>query len=256
MKARTLAAVAAPLFWNNWLLPRLRLDRRGRTAANVVAATGYALVFEGRPHWTSARGLRCGATCAGIVAAGYAVALLIPPIRRGLGDSGDRAPDVSTAEWVAVHITFGTVYAEELVFRATLDPLLDREFGTAAGGVAGATVFGLWHLHPARAARDNVWGAVAFTTVVGLIFGALNRRTGSAAAPALLHWAVNAGGAVLSRRARVDRLTAAREPRCGPDDRAVGEVAETLGGKAIRGRARVIGADPGRDRPEDGTLRR
>ncbi|MGW5388056.1 CPBP family intramembrane glutamic endopeptidase [Nocardia sp. NPDC003963] len=200
MKARIPVAVAAPLLWNNWLLPRLALDRRGRTAANMVAATGYALAFDGRPNWISGRGLRYGVACAGVVAAGCAAALLVPPVRRALGDSADRAPDVSTAEWVAVHIPLGTVYTEELIFRGTLDPLLDREFGCRVGALAGASVFGLWHIHPARAAGDNIVGTVAFTGISGLLFGALRRYTGSATAPALLHWAVNAGGAVLSRR--------------------------------------------------------
>ncbi|WP_063062838.1 CPBP family intramembrane glutamic endopeptidase [Nocardia sienata] len=203
MKARILAAVTAPVLWNNWLLPRLALDRRGRTVANTVAATCYGFVFDGRPNWFSERGIRWGIGCAGVVAAGCTAALLIPPVRRILGDANDRAPDVGTVEWVAVHIPLGTVYAEEMIFRATLDPLLDRAFGAKAGAVAGAAVFGLWHIHPARAAGDNVWATVGFTGVSGLIFGVLARHTGSATAPALLHWAVNAGGVVLSRRRRV-----------------------------------------------------
>ncbi|WP_229718880.1 CPBP family intramembrane glutamic endopeptidase [Nocardia jinanensis] len=193
--------MTAPLLWNNWLLPRLALDRRGRTVANTAAATGYALMFDGRPNWISGRGLRYGIGCAGVVAAGYAAALLIPPVRRTLGGSNDRAADVSTVEWVAVHILLGTVYTEELIFRGTLDPLLDSELGSKAGSVAGAAVFGLWHVHPARAAGDNIWATVGFTGVSGLLFSALDRHTGSATAPALLHWSVNAGGAVLSRLA-------------------------------------------------------
>ncbi|MGW1743343.1 CPBP family intramembrane glutamic endopeptidase [Nocardia sp. NPDC001965] len=199
MKARTLAAVAAPLLWNNWLLPSLELDRRGRTVANALVATGYALMFDGHPNWISGRGIRYGTVCVGIVATGCAAALLIPRPHRAFGNSDDRAPDVSTAGWVGVHIPLGTVYAEELIFRATLNPLLDKEFGTGVGGVAGAAVFGLWHVRPARAAGDNVGGTVALTGIAGLIFGALNRRAGSATAPALLHWVVNAGGVVLSR---------------------------------------------------------
>lgn len=201
MKARSVVAVSAPLLWNNVLLPRLSLDHRGRTAANALAATGYALVFGGRPNWFSGRGLRYGLGCAGIVAAGYATALSIPPVRRALAVSRERAADVGTAEWIAVHIPVGTVYAEELIFRATLDPLLDREFGARAGAFAGAAAFGLWHIHPARAAGDTVAGTLVLTGAAGLLFGSLRRHTGSATAPALLHWAVNAGGALLSRAA-------------------------------------------------------
>ncbi|MEU4433884.1 lysostaphin resistance A-like protein [Nocardia rhamnosiphila] len=203
MKTQILAAVTAPVLWNNWLLPRLELDRRGRTVANMVAATGYGFLFDGRPNWLSGRGIRWGTGCAAVVAAGCTAALVMPPVRRMLRAAQDRAPDVGSVEWVAVHIPLGTVYAEEMIFRGTLDPLLDRAFGATTGAVAGATVFGLWHIHPARAAGDNVWVTVGFTGVSGLVFGILARHTGSATAPALLHWAVNAGGAVLSRSRRV-----------------------------------------------------
>lgn len=199
---RTVAAVVAPPVWSNLLLPRLRLGHRGRTVANAVAATGYAVVFRGRPHWASARGLRYGLGCAAMVVAGYAAATAVPPLRRMVGGAGARAPELGTIEWIAVHIPIGTVYTEELVFRATLEPLLDAAFGARIGAVVGATTFGLWHVHPARNAGDSVPGTVAFTTAAGLVFGALRRRADSATAPALLHWAVNAGGVLAARTVR------------------------------------------------------
>lgn len=199
MSTRVLAALAAPLLWNNWLLPRLALDRRGRTAAGALAATGYALALRGRPNWCSARGTVVGTVCVTVVAAGYAVASAVPAVRRSLSGAGDRVADVSTLEWVAVHIPLGTVYTEELFFRATLDPLLDNEFGVRAGAFLGSAAFGLWHIHPARAAGDSVLGTVVFTGASGLLFGSLRRCTDSATASALLHWAVNAGGALLTR---------------------------------------------------------
>ncbi|MET8800679.1 CPBP family intramembrane glutamic endopeptidase [Nocardia sp. NPDC004568] len=205
MRFRVAGAVGLPLVWNNVVLPRLRFDHRGRTVANALAATGYALVFAGTPRWISARGLRYGIGCAGIVAAGFAVASAAPSLRRALSAPRDRAPATSTVEWVAVQIPLGTVYTEELIFRATLEPLLDREFGDRAGRLLGAAVFGLWHIHPARAAGDSVPATVVFTGAAGLLFGALYRHTGSAAAPALLHWAVNAGGALVPRLLRGNR---------------------------------------------------
>ncbi|MEV3964888.1 CPBP family intramembrane glutamic endopeptidase [Nocardia sp. NPDC050193] len=205
MRVRVAGSVGLPLLWNNVVQPRLRLGHRERTAANALAATGYALVFGGRPRWTSARGLRYGICCAGIVAAGYAVASAVPPLRRALSAPQDRAPEVSTVEWVAVQIPVGTAYTEELIFRATLEPLLDSEFGDRSGRLLGAAVFGLWHIHPARAGGDSVPATVAFTGAAGLLFGALYRHTGSAAAPALLHWAVNAGGALVPRLLRGNR---------------------------------------------------
>ncbi|WP_280423646.1 CPBP family intramembrane glutamic endopeptidase [Nocardia carnea] len=199
MSARIVAALAAPLLWNNWLLPRLALDRRGRTTAGALAATAYAVALRGRPNWFSARGAGVGIGCAALVAAGYTAASAVPAVRRSLPGAPDRAADVSTLEWVAVHIPVGTVYTEELFFRATLDPLLDNEFGTYAGTALGSAAFGLWHIHPARAAGDSVLGTVLFTGAAGLVFGTLRRWTDSATTPALLHWAVNAGGAVFAR---------------------------------------------------------
>ncbi|WP_406235911.1 CPBP family intramembrane glutamic endopeptidase [Nocardia sp. NBC_01009] len=194
--AKSAAAIATALLWSNGLLPRLGLDVRGRTAANAGFATGYALVFGSRANWWSVRGLRYGLASAAVVVAGYGAAVAVPGVRSRLREFADRGPDVTPAEWIAVHIPIGTVYSEELVFRGTLDPLLDTTFGTRAGILLGASTFGLWHIHPARAAGDSVAVTVAATALGGLVFGLLRRRSDSAAASALLHLAVNAGGAL------------------------------------------------------------
>ncbi len=101
-----------------------------------------------------------------------------------------------------MHIPLGTVYSEELVFRGTLDPLLDHVFGPRTGALLGAAAFGLWHIAPARAVGDSVPATVAVTTAGGLVFGRLRRRTAGTVAPALLHLAMNAGGAIAPRLAR------------------------------------------------------
>lgn len=176
------------------MLPRLGSGIRGRTLANAVFATGYAAVFGGRPKWLSRRGLAWGAAAFGTVGAAYGVGLAVPGIRDRIAKVADRAPEVSTAEWVGLHIPVGTVYSEELIFRGTLDRLFDD-----AGPVrrhCGAVVFGLWHIHPARSAGDSVPVTVAVTTAGGLLFSWLRRRSGSATAPALAHLALNAGGAL------------------------------------------------------------
>ncbi|MFQ6397757.1 lysostaphin resistance A-like protein [Nocardia sp. KC 131] len=199
--AKIVAAVAVPLVWSNWLLPRLGFDPRGRTAVNAGFASGYALVFGGRANWFSARGLRYGLVSASAVIAGYGAAVAIPGVRSRLRELADRGPDVTLAEWVVVHIPIGTVYSEELIFRGTLDPLLDKTFGARAGMLLGASTFGLWHILPARAAGDSIPATVAATALGGLAFGLLRRRTDSAAAPAMLHLAINAGGALAPRLA-------------------------------------------------------
>ncbi|MET7767987.1 CPBP family intramembrane glutamic endopeptidase [Nocardia sp. NPDC005366] len=228
---KVIAAVAIPLLWNNTLLPHLRLDQRGRTVAHAAFATGYAVMLGGHPNWGSPRGVRYGLASTAAVSAGYAVALAIPAIRDRLAEFGERgriveaafgdgpvvdgpvvddvaaddvaADDVAVggavidpAERVVVHIPIGTVYTEELIFRATLDPLLDSALGPRVGTVAAAATFGLWHIHPARVAGDSVIATVAATTLGGLVFATLGRRADSVTAPALLHFALNAGGVV------------------------------------------------------------
>ncbi|WP_019931478.1 CPBP family intramembrane glutamic endopeptidase [Nocardia sp. BMG111209] len=135
-----------------------------------------------------------------LVVLGYVVALAVPASRTRLAQIPDRSPDVSLAEWAGVQIPWGTVYPEELIFRATLDPLLESTLGPT-GNIMGAMLFGLWHIEPARAAGDDVATTVAATAVAGAALSELRRRTGTVRAPALLHLAVNAGGAIAPRLA-------------------------------------------------------
>ncbi|NNH75609.1 CPBP family intramembrane metalloprotease [Nocardia uniformis] len=200
--SKTAVAIALPLLWSNRVLPGLNLDMRGRTAANVAFASAYAFTFGGRPNWLSPRGRRVGITAAAVVTSGYAAALAIPGIRQRLVAVPDRAPEVTDLEWVSLHIPLGTVYSEEMIFRATLSPILDGTAGRFGKWLSAAT-FGLWHIYPARAAGDSVPGAVAATAAAGLLFDELGRRTGSTTAPALLHLAVNAGGALVRPLARL-----------------------------------------------------
>lgn len=199
---KAVAAIGIPLAWSNLVRPGLGLEPRGRSAANAGFATAYALAFGGAPNWLSTKGFRYGAVSAALVAAGYGAALAVPSARKGLAAAADRAPDVPIAEWVGVHIPIGTVYSEELVFRGTLEPMLDNVFGPAAATVIGSVTFGLWHIHPARAAGDSVPLTIAATAAGGLVFGWLRRRTASATAPALLHLATNVGGALAPQCAR------------------------------------------------------
>ncbi|MGK8510537.1 CPBP family intramembrane glutamic endopeptidase [Nocardia asiatica] len=209
--ARTIAAVAFPLLWSNAALPRLGLGVRGRTAANAGFATAYALALRADPGRCSVRGVRYGLLAASVVVTGYGVALAVPSPRWQLAELADRGPEVSAAEWVAVHIPVGTAYTEELVFRGTLDPLLDTVFGPRTGAWLGAVTFGLWHVAPARAVGDSVPATVAVTTAGGLVFGWLRRRTLGVVAPALLHLAINAGGAIAPRLARRLQVPARRD---------------------------------------------
>ncbi|MEG8177520.1 CPBP family intramembrane metalloprotease [Nocardia terpenica] len=200
--AEVVAATALPLLWSNLLLPRLRLGMRGRTAATAAFATAYGLAFRARPHWHSPRGLRTGLLAAATITAGYAAALACPPLRTRLAEFAARPAEVTPTEWVTLHIPLGTVYSEELIFRATLDPLLARTTGRYAN-ILAPLAFGLWHITPARTAGDNPTLAVATTTLGGTILSHLRRTTDSTTAPALLHLALNVGGVIAPRIARV-----------------------------------------------------
>ncbi|WP_067568434.1 CPBP family intramembrane glutamic endopeptidase [Nocardia acidivorans] len=195
------AAVALPLLWSDRLLPAMKLDVRGRTAANTAFAISYSIALQGNPRWISERGLRAGTIAGGVVLTGYGAALAIPPIRRQLAGAEHRGPAVSTLEWAGLHIPGGTVYSEELVYRATLTPLLERTLG-GSGRWLGALTFGLSHIRAARSAGDSVPGTIAVTGLAGALMDALYRHTGSATAPALLHLAINSGGALLPFAAR------------------------------------------------------
>ncbi|NMN97113.1 CPBP family intramembrane glutamic endopeptidase [Antrihabitans stalactiti] len=190
------AAIAVPLLWSNWALPAAGLGPRGRTFANACFATGYGLALGRRVPWLTRDGLVVGAAAAVAPLAGYGVVASLPAARAAVGE----APRDDLAEWTLVHIPIGTVYAEELIFRGTLDPLLENVFGPQVGGVLGAATFGLWHIQPARVAEQNVVGTVVATSLAGLVFGWLRHRGGSVVAPALLHFALNVGGAVLASK--------------------------------------------------------
>lgn len=196
----TAAGCAAALVaWNNVVLPAMDLGPRGRAAANagfgvaLAAATRAAGVSAAELGWrTAGQGLRWGTVSAALPVAAYTVMLAVPPVRRRMAAGARRADHT---EWVFVHIPFGTVLAEELLFRSVLYALArraSRRWHRALTSVA----FGLWHVVPARRAGDSVPGTVVLTALSGVVFDELRRRTGSVVAPMLLHLAINAGGAV------------------------------------------------------------
>lgn len=89
--------------------------------------------------------------------------------------------------------------SEELLFRSAMSAVWNRELNRPTAQAVHALTFGLWHVAPARGAGDNVPAAVAFTGASALLFEWLHRRGGSVLAPALLHLATNAGGALAVR---------------------------------------------------------
>jgi membrane protease YdiL (CAAX protease family) len=102
------------------------------------------------------------------------------------------------------------VALEEIAFRSVLWGMLARHLRQWQVLVTTSAIFGFWHVLPAlhggatnRGVSDAVGGAgsaavvvgtVALTTVGGLIFGELRRRSDSVLASAGAHWATNALG--------------------------------------------------------------
>lgn len=100
---------------------------------------------------------------------------------------------------VLVTIPVGTVAMEEFAFRGVLDGLLERVTRPTAALVIGAGLFGLWHVPPLLdEGAAVVLGTLAATTVAGVGFIWLRRRSGSLVAPVLAHLATNSSTFALS----------------------------------------------------------
>ncbi|CCH88207.1 Putative metal-dependent membrane protease [Modestobacter italicus] len=159
---------------------------------------------------------RLGAGCRwalgviGVVAGGYAVAVLLPLTRPAFQDDRYHLPLPDVLRTAFVVIPLGTVVLEELAFRSVLWGVFSRHLRPWQVLVGTSVLFGCWHVLPAagvgttnRGVSEAVGGAgsavlvagtVALTTVGGLVFGELRRRSGSVVASAGAHWATNALG--------------------------------------------------------------
>jgi membrane protease YdiL (CAAX protease family) len=157
-----------------------------------------------------ASGCRWALGAIGVVAGVYVVGVLLPLTRPSFQDVRYDLP-LPDALWTAfVVIPFGTVALEELAFRSVLWGFLSRHMEQWRVLVTTSVLFGFWHVLPAlhvgatnRGVADAVGGAgnavvvagtVALTTIGGLVFGELRRRSGSVLASAGAHWATNALG--------------------------------------------------------------
>lgn len=91
--------------------------------------------------------------------------------------------------------------AEEILFRgyllSRLNEVFERRFSLLGipfgpGLLISALLFGLWHAAQAPL-NPLVWPQALWTTFAGLIFGLVREKSGSIAAPALLHGILNYG---------------------------------------------------------------
>lgn len=150
-------------------------------------------------------GLRLGSASGAAAAAAISAATPLPPVRLPMAA---RELPVSALDWLLWRIPIGTVWAEEAAFRGALGTLGSRAFGTSGGRLLQATAFGLSHIADARATGEPVAPTVLVTGVGGWLFGWLADRSGSLAAPMLVHLAINEAGAMaaltVQRRSRVN----------------------------------------------------
>jgi len=192
-------------------------------ALGVAAAGGLTADDLGLGRDRLGGGLRCGSAAAAPVVAAFGVAALIPATRPLLDDQRIAGLDRrQLAYQVLLRIPVGTVAWEEIAFRGVLHAALRRVLAEPAATAAGCAVFGLWHIRPtaealavnrlaaSRGARITAVTAVAAGTAgAGALLSLLRERSGSLAAPVLLHLAANCAGPLANR--------AAKKPRNRPD---------------------------------------
>jgi membrane protease YdiL (CAAX protease family) len=201
-KVQTLSFAAALVGWS-FVAPKVRWH----PVPNAALGTGLAIVTRARlglrppALWP---GLRYGAAAAACVGLGVAASTALPRVRAEMSER--ELPD-ATARWLLWAIPVGTVWPEEVAYRAVLGAAAEEAFGPTVGRLVQATAFGLWHIVDARVTKQPVLREVLATGVAGWAFGWLHGRSGSLAAPMLAHMAVNevAGVAALVVQRRATR---------------------------------------------------
>jgi len=157
------------------------------------------------------RGVKYAAPWTAGSAAVYVGGLAIPTTRGAFLDERYRTGYLLAA---FVLVPISTVLFEEVAFRGVLWAAAREVWDERRATLLSAGLFGLWHVLPSLTmARSNpvaargtvaltVAGSVVATGVAGYVFCELRRRSGSLAAPALVHWAINGLGVLAAGVAR------------------------------------------------------
>jgi uncharacterized protein len=219
--------VAGMLPWHGRRYSVLNVGATGAALA-AAAASGLTATDLGLGCEELVPGLRLGSAAAAATAGGWALIAAVPATRPALRD--DRIAGLSGREvayQALVRIPLGTVLWEETAFRGVLQAALGRVMPMGAAIAVTSCVFGIWHIGPTAAAlRINglagapgktvagVTAGVAATAAGGVLLSWLRTRSGSLAAPILLHVATNSLGALTAWA--ITRL----EPRDTPGSRA------------------------------------
>ena len=198
-RVRAFSLAAALVGWS-FVGPRLptpwRAAAQAGASALLVLVTRAPLGLSPPRLWA---GLRLGSAAGAAVASAVAATTAVPVVRASMAD---RKPPGSTPGWLLLQIPVGTVWAEEAAFRAALTTAASGACGRSGGRVLQAASFGLSHIADARAAGEPVVGTVLVTGIAGWLFGWLADRSGSLAAPMLVHLAINEAGAIAALRVR------------------------------------------------------
>jgi membrane protease YdiL (CAAX protease family) len=195
--------------WHRRWYPLLNGCAAGALLA-AAAASGLTAADTGLGRARLLPGLRLGTAAAAAAAGGWLALAAVPAARPLLRD--ERIAGLSgrqVAYQVLVRIPVGTVLWEETAFRGVLQAALHRVLPEAAAIALTSGVFGIWHIRPSvealrvnglaggrAAALAGAVSAVAATAAAGLLLSLLRARSGSLAAPVLLHLAANCGGAL------------------------------------------------------------
>jgi membrane protease YdiL (CAAX protease family) len=179
----------------------------------AAAASGLTAADLGLTRDRVPAGLRCAAGPAAALATAWLALAATPATRPVLADrriTGLTWPQV--AYQVTVRIPVGTVLWEETAFRGVLQAALRRVLPGPAAIAVTSGVFGIWHIRPtiaalrinevetgSRADWARVAAAVAGTAAVGGLLSGFRHRSGSLAAPVLLHLTANCGAALAAR---------------------------------------------------------
>ncbi|HWF30857.1 MAG TPA: CPBP family intramembrane glutamic endopeptidase [Mycobacterium sp.] len=203
---RLISALSLSAALVGWSLVSPRLPGAWRVA--LQAGAGGFLVLVTRPPsglrpprlWA---GLRLGSAAGVAAATATAATTALPPVRLSMAV---RELPASAPGWLLLRIPVGTVWAEEAAFRAALATVASRAFGKSGGRLLQAAAFGLSHIADARATGEPVVATVLATGVGGWLFAWLADRSGSLAAPMLVHLVINEVGAaaalIVQRRSR------------------------------------------------------
>jgi uncharacterized protein len=215
------AAICAVLAgYNNLVAPRRWYPavNTAAAAATLAAATtnGLTAADLGLRRDRLRSGLSMGSAAAVPVVAAFVLVALAPATRRLLDDQ--RVAGLNQrqlAYHVLLRIPLGTVAWEETAFRGVLQAALRRVLAEPAATAVASATFGIWHIRPtAEALTANrlatapgariaaVTAVVAGTAAAGALLSLLRDRSGSLAAPVLLHLAANCTAPLASALAR------------------------------------------------------